>query len=70
MGDIYARFHMFEQNNKSVEIRKMLLKALGKSVPPYYYSLSVNYAKKLLKLDNKSIVETIKIKPSKTLAIV
>jgi len=61
---------MFDQNNKSVEIRKMLLKALGKSISPYYYFLSVNYAKRLLNLDNKSTVENIKIKPSKTLAIV
>ena len=61
---------MFDQNNKSVEIRRMLLKALGKSISPYYYSLSVNYAKRLLNLDNKITVENIKIKPSKTLAIV
>lgn len=60
---------MFEEN-KIVEIRRMLLKAVGKSFSPYYYLLSINYAKKLLKSESDFPSVRIKTKPCKTLAIV
>ncbi len=61
------------QSNKSLEIRRELLKALGKTVSPYYYNLSLNYAKKLLNNDinfYQTYKKNVDERPVKTLAIV
>lgn len=61
---------MFQENNKSLQIRKMLLKAFGKCVSPYYYFLSIHEAKKLLDVREHKTYTNIHIKPLKTLGIV
>lgn len=58
------------QESKSLQIRKMLLKAFGKCVSPYYYFLSIHEAKKLLNVAENKACENAKVKPSVTLAIV